>query len=494
MHSLRLAAAVLPLLLSSCMLGPDYASPETPLPAKFSEGAKQSVGDVAVSAWWNSFSDRTLNQYVATGLDENLSVQQAFERINAAAAEVTIGGAGGLPNLDFGASHTICKVRKARDVTSTQNISGGQLSLNWLLDVFGQYRRSTESALASLDSAHAAVDIAKLALIKDLVSSYIDARYYQQRVSISRANLKSRQETYDLTNFQLEAGAASRLDVSQAEALVQSTIAELPSLELNFRVSAHHIATLIALPSEMVVKQLQKNEGQPVYRGKINAGIPADLIRNRPDIRQAERNLAAATAKIGVAEARLYPAITLSGSITPSYINQRGRRGDISKWSFGPSLDLPILDGGRLRANVETSKSAAAAAYISWKSTVLTAVQEVQDALTAVRRDVRTVNSRHRQVETTEETLKLSVDSYKDGASSLLDVLDAQRQVSSAQASLAMAIQKLAKDHVQLNVAIGGGFAAPIVASPWVGASRVSQQMQTSGRTRSSRALHCGMF
>ncbi|MBY3157605.1 efflux transporter outer membrane subunit [Rhizobium laguerreae] len=491
MHSLRLTAAVLPLLLSSCMLGPDYASPETPLPAKFSEGAKKSVGDVAVSAWWNTFSDRTLNQYVATGLDENLSVQQALERINAAAADVTITGAGGFPNLDFGASHTICK---ARDVTSTQNISGGQLSLTWLLDVFGQYRRSTESALASLDSAHAAVDVAKLALIKDLVSSYIDARYYQQRVSISRANLKSRQETYDLTNFQLEAGAASRLDVSQAEALVQSTIAELPSLELNFRVSAHHIATLIALPSEMVVKQLQKNEGQPVYRGKINAGIPADLIRNRPDIRQAERNLAAATAKIGVAEARLYPAITLSGSITPSYSNQRGRRGDISKWTFGPSLDLPILDGGRLRANVETSKSAAAAAYISWKSTVLTAVQEVQDALTAVRRDARTVNSRHRQVETTEETLKLSVDSYKDGASSLLDVLDAQRQVSSAQASLATAIQKLAKDHVQLNVAIGGGFAAPMVASPWVEASRVSQQMQTSGRTRNSRALHCEMF
>ncbi|MBY5632327.1 efflux transporter outer membrane subunit [Rhizobium leguminosarum] len=491
MHSLRLTAAVLPLLLSSCMLGPDYASPETPLPANFSEGAKQSVGDVAVSAWWNSFSDRTLNQYVATGLDENLSVQQALERINAAAADVTITGAGGFPNLDFGALHTICK---ARDVTSTQNISGGQLSLTWLLDVFGQYRRSTESALASLDSAHAAVDVAKLALIKDLISSYIDARYYQQRVSISRANLKSRQETYDLTNFQLEAGAASRLDVSQAEALVQSTIAELPSLELNFRVSAHHIATLIALPSEMVVKQLQKNEGQPVYRGKLNAGIPADLIRNRPDIRQAERNLAAATAKIGVAEARLYPAITLSGSITPSYSNQRGRRVDISKWTFGPSLDLPILDGGRLRANVETSKLAAAAAYISWKSTVLTAVQEVQDALTAVRRDVRTVNSRHGQVETTEETLKLSVDSYKDGASSLLDVLDAQRQVSSAQASLATAIQKLAKDHVQLNVAIGGGFAAPMVASPWVEASRVSQQMQTSGRTRNSRALHCEMF
>ncbi|MBY3469020.1 efflux transporter outer membrane subunit [Rhizobium laguerreae] len=463
MHSFRLAAAVLPLLLSSCMLGPDHAPPETPLPEKFSEGAKQSAGDVAVSAWWDSFSDRTLNQYVASGLDENLSVQQALERVNAAAADVAIAGAGGLPK----ASHTTNgEIGKGGDVTSTQNISSVQLSLTWLLDVFGQYRRSTESALASLDSAHAAVDAAKLALIKDLVSSYIDARYYQQRVSISRANLKSRQETYDFTNFQVEAGAASRLDVLQAEGLVRSTIAEIPRLELNFRVSAHHIAALLALPSETVIKQLQKSEGQPVYRGKINAGIPADLIRNRFDIRQAERDLAAATAQIGVAEAQLYPAITLSGSITPSYIKQRGGHGGILKWSFGPSLDLPILDGGRLRANVETSKSDAAAAYISWKLTVLTAVQEVEDALTAVRRDVHTENSRRRQVETIEEALKLSTASYTDGASSLLDVLEAQRQVSSAQASLAAAIQQLAKDHVRLNVAIRGGFAAPKVASP----------------------------
>ncbi|MBX4938076.1 MULTISPECIES: TolC family protein [Rhizobium] len=359
MHSFRLAAAVLPLLLSSCMLGPDHAPPETPLPEKFSEGAKQSAGDVAVSAWWDSFSDRTLDQYVASGLDENLSVQQALEKINAAAADVTIAGAGGLPK----ASHTTSgEIGKGGDVTSTQNVSSVQL--------------------------------------------------------------------------------------------------------LNFRVSAHHIAALLALPSETVIKQLQKSEGQPVYRGKINAGIPADLICNRFDIRQAERDLAAATAQIGVTEAQLYPAITLSGSITPSYIKQRGRHGGILKWSFGPSLDLPILDGGRLQANVETSKSDAAAAYISWKLTVLTAVQEVEDALTAVRRDVHTENSRRRQVETIEEALKLSMASYTDGASSLLDVLEAQRQMSSAQASLAAAIQQLAKDHVRLNVAIRGGFAAPKVASP----------------------------
>ncbi len=202
-----------------------------------------------------------------------------------------------------------------------------------------------------------------------------------------------------------------------------------------------------------------KGSGQPVFRGGITSGIPADLIRNRPDIRVAERDLAAATANIGVAQAQLYPSISLSGSISPSYINQRGIHGGLTPWSFGPTLNLPIFDGGRLRANVKSAQSDAATAYLNWKSTVLTAVEQVENALSAVRRDAQTVAALQAQVKTTQETLELSTASYKDGASSLLDVLDAQRQVSLAQASLAASVQQMAKDYVSLNIAIGGGFA-----------------------------------
>jgi multidrug efflux system outer membrane protein len=271
--------------------------------------------------------------------------------------------------------------------------------------------------------------------------------------------LKSRQETYELTKFQLEAGAASRLDVVQAEGLVQSTLAEIPGLETNIRISAHHIATLLGLPASALVDELLKGSGQPVFRGGITSGIPADLIRNRPDIRVAERDLAAATANIGVAQAQLYPSISLSGSISPSYINQRGIHGGLTPWSFGPTLNLPIFDGGRLRANVKSAQSDAATAYLNWKSTVLTAVEQVENALSAVRRDAQTVAALQAQVKTTQETLELSTASYKDGASSLLDVLDAQRQVSLAQASLAASVQQMAKDYVSLNIAVGGGFA-----------------------------------
>ncbi|MCA2411777.1 efflux transporter outer membrane subunit [Rhizobium leguminosarum bv. viciae 248] len=461
MVSLRFATpALLLLLLSGCVVGPDHAPPEMPLPAKFGEGGTKSVGDVATAAWWTAFSDPKLNGYVQAGLDQNLTVQQAIERINSASANVIAAGAGGLPNLNVGASHTISGQKgELRNQFDTRNTSAGDVQLSWLLDLFGLYKRSTESALASLDSAYASADVAKLTLVQDLVSSYIDVRFFQQRLALSKANLKSRQETYELTKFQLEAGAASRLDVVQAEGLVQSTLAEIPGLETNIRISAHHIATLLGLPASALVDELLKGRGQPVFRGGINSGIPADLIRNRPDIRVAERDLAAATANIGVAQAQLYPSISLSGSISPSYINQRGVHGGLTGWSFGPTLNLPIFDGGTLRANVKTAQSNAANAYLNWKSTVLTAVEQVENALSAVRRDAQTVAALQAQVKTTQETLELSTASYKDGASSLLDVLDAQRQVSLAQASLAASVQQMAKDYVSLNIAVGGGFA-----------------------------------
>ncbi|MDM9648052.1 efflux transporter outer membrane subunit, partial [Rhizobium sp. S163] len=318
------------------------------------------------------------------------------------------------------------------------------------------------------DAAYSTADVAKLTYLQDLVNSYINARYYQERIALSRANLKSRQETYELTKFQLDAGAASRLDVVQAEGLVQSTQAEIPGLETNFRVAAHHIATLLGKPAGSMVAELQRGGSQPVFRAGIVSGVPADLIRNRPDIRVAERNLAAATANIGVAISQLYPSISLSGSISPTYVKAAGvSGGGLTSWSFGPTLTLPIFDGGRLRANVDIAKSDAKTQYLAWKQAVLQAVEEVENALSAVRRDAQTVAALRAQVKTTQETLDLSTASYKDGASSLLDVLDAQRQVSLAQASLAAAVQQMATDYVALNVAIGGGYnpggnAAPV--------------------------------
>ncbi len=459
MLSLRAAPLLSLLLLAGCVTGPDHTAPDMALPAKFSEGGNSSTGDVSTVAWWTAFRDPRLDSLVHKGLDQNLDVLQALERINAAEAGVDAAGAGALPSLTGSSAFSRSGSEGTVNAQTPRNTTSGGLNASWLLDLWGEYRRSKESARATVDAAYATADVARLAYLSDLTQSYINARYYQERIALARKNLASRRETLDLTKLQLEAGAASRLDVVQSEGLVNSTLADIPGLEAQFRASAHHIATLLGRPASSWVADLQRGARQPVAARVPKAGIPADLIRNRPDIRKAERDLAAAVADIGVAKAKLFPSITLSGSISPSYISSPGNSGNLTSWSFGPSLRLPIFDGGALKANVDIAESSARVQYLAWKSTVLKAVEEVENAMTALNRDAQTVNALAATVKSYEEALALSTSSYRDGASSLLDVLDAQRSVATAQGSLAQAVQKMALDYVALSVATGGGYA-----------------------------------
>jgi multidrug efflux system outer membrane protein len=460
MKSFYVTAPLVLALLSGCVSGPNHAAPTISLPGKYAEGPTSSNGDVSMAAWWTAFQDSRLNGYVQTGLDQNLDVLQALERINQAEANVVVAGAGSLPSLTASgsAARSGAEGLDGTPNSAPQTRVSGNFDASWFLDLFGLYKRSREGALASLDAAYAGVDVARLSLLQAVVSAYIDVRYFQERIALARQNLESRRETLDLTRLQLEAGAASRLDVVQAEGLVNSTIAQIPALETSFRGAAHRVATLLGLPASSLLPELQRGARQPVARFSAKAGVPADLIRNRPDIRAAERQLAAAVAQIGVAEAQLYPAITLGGSITPSYVRASGADNSLLSWSFGPGISLPIFDGGQLKANVTAAESTAREAYLAWKQTVLGAVEEVENALAAVSRDARTVNALRDTVRSYDEALELATASYRDGASSLLDVLDAQREVSTAQSNLAQAVQQSAQDFVSLNVAIGGGY------------------------------------
>ncbi|AMM85601.1 efflux transporter outer membrane subunit [Martelella sp. AD-3] len=451
------------LLLAGCAVGPDYVAPATALPDKFSEGSSQSVGDVTDVAWWKSFNDPLLNSYVEAGMAQNLSVLQALEAIVQAEANVVTSTAGAFPQVNLQAYDTGAGAGgdgASAQARKTSNTFGGSVPISWVLDLFGLYQRSGEAAMAQLDAAYASADVAKLTLISSLIDSYINARLYQERLAIARSNLKSRRETLRLTQFQLDAGAASRLDVVQSEGLVNAQLSTIPQLEAAYRQQVYALSTLMGLPAATLIDQMNKVKPIPVTHARLASGVPADLIRNRPDIREAERNLAAATATIGVAEAQLYPMISLSGTLQASVsANSLGNAGQTS-WSFGPTLSLPIFDGGALRANVSSAESQARQAYLAWKQTVLKAVQEVETALAVVTRDGRTVSALRATVASYRDALALSTSSYRDGATSLLDVLDAQRAVSDAEASLADAIAQQAGDFVALNVAIGGGYAA----------------------------------
>ena len=463
---MRFARTLLPLsllLLSGCVVGPDYAPPEAALPVKFSESKAASAGKVTLNPWWESFRDRRLNDLVHQGMGENLTVRQALERITAAEANVVIAGAGALPSINGSAAATAngqdgsyLRRTSGRSSSSSQSLNAG-LNASWLLDFFGQYRRSTEAANASLDAAFDDVNVARLAYLSDLVSSYINARYYQEALALSRKNLESRRETLKLTNEIREAGAASSLDVLQIEGLVNQTLADLPGLETGFHQAANHIATLLGVPASTITGSLVRGAAQPMPRYATKVGIPADLIRNRPDIRAAERRLQAATASVGVAEGDLYPSIQLGGSIGATRNFTNAATGNLTSWSFGPSLVLPVFNGGALKARVEVARSQAEQQYLAWKQTVLQAVEEVENAQTALIRDGQTVAALRKVVQSYEQTLDLARESYRGGASTILDVLDAERNVATARLSLAAAIRQLARDYVSLNVAIGGG-------------------------------------
>ena len=454
---------LLMVLLSGCVVGPDYQAPQAALPDKFSEGSSQSVGDVTDVAWWSAFNDPLLNSYVQQGMAQNLTVLQALEAIVQAETNVITATAGAYPQVNLngydtaGASAGDGASPGARKITNT---AGGSVPVSWFLDLFGLYARSGEAALDQLDAAYASADVAKLTLISQLIDSYIQARLYQERLAIARSNLQSRRETLRLTQFQLEAGAASRLDVVQSEGLVNAQLSTIPQLEALYRQQVYSLSTLMGLPAATLIDQMNKVKPIPVAKARLASGVPADLIRNRPDIRRAERELAAATASIGVAEAQLYPMISLNGSITASVSGSSLGNAGVTSWSFGPTLSLPIFDGGTLKAGVTKAESQARQAYLAWRQTVLDAVREVESALAVATRDGRTVASLRATVASYRDALALSTSSYKDGAISLLDVLDAQRAVSDAEAKLADAIAQQAGDFVALNVAIGGGYAA----------------------------------
>ncbi len=461
---MKLVHALIPvalLSLSGCVVGPDYKAPEAALPVRFSEGKAGTGVDTANSAWWKAFRDRKLDSLVERGKSENLTVMQALARIEEAQANIVVAGAGGLPSLSSQSSAEVSgqEVIGPGGQSTERKQASSALSASWLLDLFGQYRRAKESADASLDAAYDNVGVARLAYLSDLVSSYIDARFYQASIALQRQNLASRRETLKLTNDIRSAGAASSLDVVQAEGLVNATLAELPALETGFHVAANHIATLLGQPAASLTGELIGGAPQPSPRFDTKVGVPADLLRNRPDVRAAERQLAAATAAIGVAESQLYPSLQLSGNVSLSRVVTSAvtGTGSLSAWSFGPTINLPIFNGGALKARVTIAESQAQQAYLNWKSTVLKAVEETENAMIALRRDRQTVEALRKVVASYEQALNLARESYRGGASSILDVLDAERSLASGRLQLASGIRQLARDYVALNIATGGG-------------------------------------
>lgn len=319
-----------------------------------------------------------------------------------------------------------------------------------MLDLFGGERRARETALASLQSAELGVGTAQLALLSSLVSNYIDLRYYQNAMAITQQTLETRRDTLRLVQGQREAGAATALDEAQAQAALDEAQAVLPNLEQGYYASSYAIATLLAQPVQAISSRLQRGAAQPRPGRSAAAGIPAELLRNRPDLRAAEAELAAATARVGVSAAQLYPSLQLGGTVSIS--------DGVNSWSYGPQLSIPVLRRGVLKANRDAAIARADQAKLAWRGAVLGAVEEVQAAQSDYLRNRRAVAAYQRSVASFERVVTLSRETYEGGTTTLLDYLEVQRSLAAARMTLASGLRDLAASWARLQVAAGKGW------------------------------------
>ena len=436
-------------LLAGCSSMAAYQSPAMPVPVTYAaSGATKSV-DNSQTQWWLAFRDKRLNTLIARGLDQNLSIAAAIERINEANAGMISAGATVLPT----ASGTVAASERQQGTTAATSSVTYAGNASWMLDLFGQYGAARRAAEANLDSAYFSADTARLTFLSELTNAYVDLRYYQESLELTRSSVATRRQTLKLTQTLSESGAGSQLDVLQAQSALDAASLQIPSLELGFIRGLNRLATLTAQDSNALLADLQKGAPQPWPRLKVNAGVPADLIRQRPDIKAAERAVLAATANAGIAEAQMYPSLTLSGNISLTQLASVGS----TSWNFGPTLNLPFLDGGRSRANHQAAVSKVQQAYIGWQSTVRGAIEQTENALAAVRRDGRSIDGATRVKDSATRQLELARISYEAGQGRLLDVLNAERALFDARAQLASATQQYARNFVLLNVAVGGG-------------------------------------
>ncbi|MBV8536125.1 MAG: efflux transporter outer membrane subunit [Alphaproteobacteria bacterium] len=494
-HPQAASAAITTLLLAAllpgCTVGPDFAPPKPDTPAAWTDTAvaplpgQKNVVDaspVTAAAWWASFKDPLLTSLVERAAASNLDLRQAVLRIAEARAQRDIAAAGFWPSLDANGSYTRQRVSDTTALTSLLAGHGTSAAppglqnpfnqyqygfdASWEIDLFGRVRRGVEAADA--DSAASIEDSRDVlvSLVGEVARTYIDLRGAQLRLSILEDNLKTQRDALDLARDRRNAGTGIDLDVANAAAEVASTEARIPTAKTQIAVDINQLSFLLALEPDALRSELAAASPVPPVPPQVPVGLPADLVRRRPDIRTAEAGLHAATARVGVAVADLFPRLTLNAD----FGLQAARPGDLGNWAsrffaIGPSLDIPIFSGGRRQANVRLQDVKAKEAAVSYARTVLAAIHEVENALAAYGPEQTRRAALETSVAQDREALSLATQRYASGITTFLDVLDAERNLEQAELSLADSTVAVSADLVAVYKALGGGWELITIAA-----------------------------
>lgn len=463
----RLAALALPLVLAACAVGPDYTPPEVALSPRWSnDGPRTARPDrlAVLGEWWKGFGDPLLDRLIEEAVADNLDVASAKAKVREARATRREAIGGLLPQVDGAGSAERMKTAGTGGGVTSQFQAG--LDASWELDLFGGNARAVEAATRGADAAEDDLHATLLTLVGDVATNYAEARGLQARIDLARRTAASQRRTAELTRSRFQAGSVSAVDGAKADAQAASTEATIPDLRASYAQAVHRLSVLTGREPGALAASMAPVKPIPAPRRALPTGIPADVLTLRPDVRAAERRLAQATASVGKAEAALYPSVSLTGqlSTTGVRLGDLGRASSIA-WSWGPSVSVPIFQGGKLVAARDAAEAERDQTLAAWKSAVLTALEDVENALVGSAqerikgRKLAEATARYRQAAELSRTL------YAAGSSSFLDVLDAERSLFSAEDALLQSRVAVAVDHVALAKALGGGWTRPVATA-----------------------------
>ncbi len=485
-----LGLSLLSAALSACSVGPDYQTPRPETPAVFNgldAGSKSRVASVTLGtqpdpAWWRNFKDPQLDGLIDRAIAGNISLQQAVLRIAGAREQTVQAGAAGLPSVNASASYTREQLGLAGELDSTgiragaENLSPalasrldsltrpvdlyqGSFDASWEIDLWGRVRRSVESSRAQTQAAVENRNDALVSLEAEVARAYLQLRGAQSVAATLQTQIDVAQQSLELTRSRQQHGLAPQYDVENANAQLGSLRAQLPQYQAQQRQAMNGLAVLLGQAPGALDGELAAPKPLPAIPAAVPVGIPSTLARRRPDVRQAEATLHASTANIGVSVAQLFPDLSLTGQF-----GMRNNDADyLTHWSshfysYGPQISLPIFQGGRLVSNVRLARVQQANDALAYRQTVLTALQDVENALVSYRTDRQRVDGLEQTAASLQSAFDLASESYRQGLSSFINVLDAQRQLAQARQQAAAARVQTSTDLVALYKALGGGW------------------------------------
>jgi len=469
-QQLSLAAACAALALSGCKVGPDFHRPATPVAEQWiGEPPGTAAEPVDTANWWTLFHDATLDHLIDTAWHNNLSLQVAAARILQAQAQLNVAvgelfpqqqALGGQVQRQHQSQAALISPALSADIDTSQL----GVSASWELDFWGKYRRGIESDRAAMLASVAAYDSGLVSLTAGVASTYLNIRILQQRIQVVEQNLKTQQESLRIASVQFESGETSQLDVEQAQTQLAQTRSQLPGLENSLRADKDSLAVLLGVTPDRVDPMLGAAGDIPAAPAGAATGMPKDLLRRRPDVRQAELTAAAQSAGIGVAKSNLFPAFSLAGSFGFVGTSLRNNSiGDLFNWdnrasAVGASFVWPIFNYGRIVNSIRVQDAVFQQAVLNYQNTVLQAQQEVEDSRAAFAAAQATLAALIEAADSARRTTQLAIVRYKEGATDYTTVLTAQQVELQIEDGLASARGAVPLALVSVYRALGGGW------------------------------------